>query len=74
MAHKISVSFKDWVVGSVVVAIFALAFWGMSVLVAPNSHFTLLECWGLVMMGVVLNTGRMTYRDNQLEEDADISE
>jgi hypothetical protein len=57
--------FKDWLYG---VALFILITFGMYELnkwVLPNSHYTMLEWFGLIMAVVVIKTGMDSWNKDE---------
>jgi hypothetical protein len=60
---------SDWVVGVVIFLIFSTIIYGISVWLYPHSHFSWLESFGWVMMGITLKSGVDTYYDSIDDEE-----
>ena len=63
-----SEGFVDWLFGMLVFGLLALVMFGIGYFMNPYNHFSFLECWGLIMLIVVVRSGVLTWNE-ELEED-----
>lgn len=54
-------SFRDWLVGTIIFALIALTVYMVGTVINPYNHLSLLECWGIFMLIVILRSGYLEY-------------
>lgn len=59
---------KNWIAGVSLFVFIATIIYIVGVNINPYSHFTWLESFGLVMMGITLKTGLDTFQENEDSE------
>lgn len=57
--------FKDWMGGMLIFILIAFGMYHLHKWILPNSYYSLLEWWGLVMMVVVIKTGMDSWNNNE---------
>ena len=63
--YKMSEEFETWAFGVILFLIFTLILYFLGKVILLDSHYSFLECWGLIMMFVVIKSGIDTW--NQTE-------
>lgn len=58
---------KNWIAGVSLFGVIATIIYGIGVYINPYLHFSWLESFGLVMMGITLKTGIDTYNEDNEE-------
>lgn len=62
-------NFRDWAFGLGIFLTAAFVLFLTGRFISPYSHFSFLECWGIVMLLVVLRSGYISYNEDD-EDDA----
>ena len=63
-----SEGFRDWLFGMLVFGLVAFILYMIGVFINQFNHFSFLECWGLIMLIVIVRSGILTWNE-ELEED-----
>ena len=62
---KMNNEFKDWLGGMLLFLLITLGVYHLNKWVLPNSHYTMLEWFGLVMAVVVIKTGMDSWNKDE---------
>jgi hypothetical protein len=52
-----SSEFRNWLFGIMFFILITWLFYSFNALIFPSNHFNFLECFGILMIGVVIKTG-----------------
>jgi len=54
-------NFTEWLVGFIIVLVITTSFYVFGLFIAPIGHFNYIEWFGLVMLFVTTNAGRLSF-------------
>jgi len=64
-------SFIDWLSGVLVFVVITLVLYFLGVWINPYHHFSFMECWGSVMLFIILRSGYLELINGINYEDED---
>lgn len=59
------ITFKLWVIGTIVATAIATLLWFIGLVIAPQTHFSFLECWAIINILLTLHNGKTLFSESK---------
>ena len=69
--NNMSDSFVDWLSGVLIFMTISIVLYFVGSWINPYSHFSFMECWGTIMLFVILRSGYLEFTNGINYEDED---